>query len=547
MTAPPPGFVVDGDHAEPPPGFVVDGPHGPSLAEDVAKSGASGLANATATAIGSLGDMRTLLGKGVDYATEKAGGSPQTAQTIKNVASKAASFTPLAIANVVPTTKEVIDSATDPLVSPNYQPQTELGHVTKLTTGFAPGALLSAATGGGSLAGNLIRYAAIPAVATRAAENYIPESSWKPYLVAAAGIGSSVVNPARAVTPIESSAARQAAVQTLRDEGVTSLTAGQITGNKPLQYLESAASHAPGAGGGASRIEHEGQHQFTEAAARRAGAGPDVAPEILAENQRRLGQSFRDLSARNNLVPDNQFVTDIVDAARNYRRVPDSQQRQMVQGYIDDIVAHVNNGHMPGPEYQEMRSRLGRQAKSLSQSDPTLSEALRDMRNALDNAMNRSISPADREAWQTTRSQYSAQKVLEKAASRAGEATAEGQVTPANLRNTIAGENRGGYSRGEGDFNALARAGVQVMTPLPNSGTAQRTNAFHLLNAGLLGIPQAAAGRAVMSAPVQAYLANQLMNGALPKSTAARNLLAAELLRQQAVPQIEQLSNGRGN
>jgi hypothetical protein len=175
---------------------------------------------------------------------------------------------------------------------------------------------------------------------------------------------------------------------------------------------------------------------------------------------------------------------------------------QMVQGYIDDIIDHVNNGHMPGPQYQEMRSRLSRESNGLRVSDPTLSQALRDLRNGLDNAMSRSIAPADQQAWQTARREYSAQKVIEKAASRAGEATAEGQITPANLRNTLP-KAVGGYARGEGDFNELARSGVSVMTPLPNSGTAQRTNAFHLLNAGLLGIPQAAAGRVVMSRPVQ--------------------------------------------
>jgi hypothetical protein len=536
----PPGFVIDGDHPPLPPGFTIDGASNVNVLEDVAKSGGIGVAKGVLQGIGAGGDVRNLASAGVDYATNKLGLSPDTAETIKRTASTIAKTTPLAALTVAPSSAD-LQHGVEGYTGKFYEPKTEAGKVAELGGELVPGAVTAAATGGGSLAGNLVRYAAIPAVATRAAENYIPESSWKPYLTAAAGIGSTLVNPARVITPLESSAARQAAVRTLADEGVTSLTAGQITGNKSLQYLESAASHAPGAGGGASRVEHEGQRQFTEAAARRAGAGPDITPEVLAANQRRLGQSFQDLSGRNNLVPDNQFVNDVVDAARNYRRVPDSQQRQMVQGYIDDIVEHVNNGHMPGPEYQEMRSRLSRQANSLRQSDPTLSEALRDMRNALDNAMNRSISPADREAWQATRAQYGAQKVLEKAASRAGEVTAEGQITPANLRNTIASENRGAYSRGEGDFNDLARSGVQVMTPLPNSGTAQRMNAFHLLNAGMLGIPQALAGRAIMSPPVQAYLANQLANGALPNSPAARQLLAAQLLiGTQRTPQIEQ-------
>jgi hypothetical protein len=319
-------------------------------------------------------------------------------------------------------------------------------------------------------------------------------------------------------------------VDTLRNEGVTSLTAGQRTGNKPLQYLESASSSQPMAGGGAQRIQTEGQRQFTEAAMRRAGTGPDAAPEVLAQNQQRLGNEFERLSSQNNLMPDNQFVTDIVNAVRDYRRVPDSQQRQMLQGYVDDIIGHVNNGTMPGPQYQEMRSRLSRQANSLRMSDPTLSGALGNLRDALDNAMGRSIAPADQEAWQAARQQYGAQKVLEKTASRAGEATAEGQIVPANLRNTVAAENRGAYARGEGPFSELARAGSAIMKPLPDSGTAQRLKALSLLNDATLGIVPAFTGRALMSRPVQAYLGNQVLSNALRNDPAGRRALFQALI-----------------
>jgi hypothetical protein len=199
-----------------------------------------------------------------------------------------------------------------------------------------------------------------------------------------------------------------------------------------------------------------------------------------------------------------------------------------VQGYIDDIIDHVNAGSMPGPQYQEMRSRLSRQANSLRQSDPTLSESLRDMRNALDNAMGRSIPPAEQEAWQAARREYGAQRVIEKAASRAGEATAEGQLVPANLRNTVAAENRGAYARGQGPFSELARAGAGVMAPLPNSGTAQRSA---LMNMAMLPFT-ATAGRLITSRPAQAYLGNQLLTRQLENAPSVREAMARALLAQ---------------
>jgi len=496
----------------------------PVTAGGLAAAAVGGTARGATELAGMPGDLGDLLNRGIDKGLLAVGIQKPTTMTDLIAPSRERP-------NLLGSKN--IKAQVEKLTGDFHVPQNTAEKFVDSAFSFVPGAL---AAPGGAIS-NAVRYGILPGLASEAAGQYFEGQGIEPYARAAAGMGVAALNPAaRVVTPFPASPARQAAVQRLENEGVTSLTAGQRTGSTGLRYLEDAASHAPLAGQGASRIEHEGQRQFTEAALRRAGTGAEATPEVLAANQARLGQSFQDLSARNNLIPDDHFVNDIVDAARNYRRVPDSQQRQMVQGYLDDIIGHVNEGHMPGPAYQEMRSRLSRQANSLRQTDPTLSEALRDMRNALDNAMGRSISPEDQTLWQNTRREYGAQKVIEKAASRAGEATAEGQITPANLRNTVSAENRGAYARGEGQFAELARAGANVMTPLPNSGTAQRMNAFHLLNMGLMGIPQAVSGRVLMSRPVQDYLSNQLMTGALPNSQTAQQLLIAQMLQRSQQP-----------
>lgn len=459
------------------------------------------------------------------------------------------------ILNNIPTKESLSSALTGALGQDYYKPKSEYGKAAEKVGEFLPGAMATVGTG----PAGLLRYGVAPGLATYAADTYLPENEYKPYGVAGAGLAASLVNPSRLVTPLPASAARQASVDSLANEGVTSLTAGERTGNSALRYMEDAASSAPGAGHGAARIQEEGRRQFTDAALRRAGTGGEATVETLAANQRRLGQSFDDLSARNSLTPDNHFINDLVDASRNYRRVPDSQQRQMVQGYIDDIVGHVNNGAMPGPAYQEMRSRLSRQANSLRQSDPTLSEALRDMRNALDNGMARSISPEDAQAWQAARREYAAQKIIEKTASRAGDATLEGQIVPANLRNSLP-KTGGGYARGEGDFNELARAGSHVMSSLPNSGTAQRSHAYNVMaslvggGTGALigGAPGAAigaglghmaaatgpalVGRTIMSRPVQSYLGNQLLTGQGPVSAVGQNLALIQALQRASTP-----------
>ncbi len=496
----------------------------PSATLDVAKSLGSGLVRGAAGLVGLPGDISEQIGLGVQFLGDKIG-LPRPAPDAPQPPS------------LKPTASQVLDFIQSN-VGTLPQPQTTAGRYAQSVGEFVPAATI----GPGGLAAKTI--AAIGGGLGSEAAGQLAEGQSPGWQVAARIAGGTLgaMGPgalARAITPNPISPARQRLVDILQNEGVTSLTAGQITGNKALQYAENALGNAPLSGGRAAQIEQEGQRQFTEAAMRRAGTGPDATPEVLAQNHDRLGQAFRDLSARNTLIPDNQFITDLTDAVRNYRRVPDSQQRQMVQGYVDDIIQHVNAGAMPGPQYQEMRSRLSRQSNSLRQSDPTLSEALRGMRNALDDAMGRSIPPDDLHAWQTARQEYAAQKTLEKAATGAGEATAEGQITPAKLRNAATVGNRGAFARGEGQFSELARAGSGIMTPLPNSGTAQRNFVFDLLNGATFGAIPAASGRVLMSAPAQAYLANQLLAGAAPASGPTRDALIRALLSQDRTRALE--------
>lgn len=514
---------------------------------DVAKSGSIGLAEGAIGLAGLPADMRSLAASGVRWAADKLGAQDVVGalDALRAIGGDGA-------------TSKAIQSKIEEKTGQFYQPQTTAGEYARTVGQFVPAAAIP---GGGGL-GARVATAVTGGLGSEFAGQMTKGTSAEPYARIAGGVIGGLAPSAMrgVVTPIPSNPERERLVQVLQGEGVNSITAGQRTGSNALRYLESALGDAPGAGGGAQGAMSNAREQFTQAALRRAGSNGQLAtPEVMAANQNRLANNFRDLAARNDLTPDNQFIGDIVNAARNYRRVPDSQQRAMVQGYIDDIAAHVNNGRMPGPMYQEMRSRLSRQSNSLRQSDPTLSEALRDMRVALDNAMERSIpaQSGDAQLWQQTRREYAAQKTLEKAASKAGEATGEGVIVPANLRNTVAAENRGAYARGQGDFADLTRAGATVLTQMPQSGTGPRLMAQGIpaaigsaimggtgLAAGGVGggmagatlgatLGPAIAGRALMSRPVQAYLGNQLLNGPRNSREAAARALLQSVVSQQ--------------
>lgn len=381
--------------------------------------------------------------------------------------------------------------------------------------GNADGTLLDRLKGGGVGAG-------IGALAGGAA----------PYLAAGA---SKLVN--KVISPFASSAEREAAVKTLAQEGVP-VTAGQRTGSNTLRYAESEL----GGSKAASAMEKQAE-AFTDAAMRRAGGSGRATADNMAALSNKLGQAFDDISARNTLVADQKLGQDLGKTLNRYGKLLETQQKPIIDNLATDIVTRLKagNGRMSGAEYQTIRSDLSQAAQSTQ--NQTLANAFRGLRNALDDAMGRSINPADASAWKTLRQQYGNMKTLQRAATGGGENAAMGLISPAQLRVAATTGRRGGYATGSGDFDALARAGQAVMSPLPNSGTASRSAIRNLgipgASAGVggvvAGIPGAlagaaapyVAGRALMSPVAQRYLGNQAATG--PANQVSEALLAAIL------------------
>jgi hypothetical protein len=182
MSELPPGFVLDQPSALPP-GFVLDA--GPSLAEDAAKSVGAGLGNAAIGTLGAVGDVRSLLSAGVDAAGSRLGVDP-------SMLKKAAGFAFPAM-NSAPTSQDIRSTVTDPIVSPDYQPQTATGGVLKTGAEFLP-----AMVGGPeSLAAKFATRVAVPALATEAAGSLTKGTAAEPYArvagALAGGVGASKV------------------------------------------------------------------------------------------------------------------------------------------------------------------------------------------------------------------------------------------------------------------------------------------------------------------------------------------------------------------
>jgi hypothetical protein len=209
----PPGFVLD-QPAGLPPGFVLDRPN---LGEDAAMSVGSGLANATIGTLGMGGDLRELASKGLDLAGSKLGFDPSAIRT--GVSAVANVIPGLGVLKNAPTSADVRSTVTNPIVSPDYEPQTALGGVLKTGAEFLPGMVDPELAGPSALraAGRLFASrVAAPALASEGAGALTKGTEAEPY----ARIGAALLagaGAAKGINALEEARALKASTPALAD------------------------------------------------------------------------------------------------------------------------------------------------------------------------------------------------------------------------------------------------------------------------------------------------------------------------------------------
>lgn len=374
----------------------------------------------------------------------------------------------------------VLRSAGDVDWSGWHQPKTTAEKYIQTAGEFAPMVL---PFGQGGLLARGAQVAA-PAVASEAAGQLTEGTDFEPWARLGGAIaGGSVANlGARAVTPFPSEPTRQAAVKTLEKAGVDSISAGQRTGAPMLSWMESAAQTMPG-GRRMAQTQQKGAEQFTAAALKTAGVqGTRATSEAIDDAFTQIGKQYEAVGRVANVKADPKFAGRIMTAVRQYQReTPPAQQITAVMDDAQEIVKRASRPQgMTGDEYLGMRSNLKRMQRGLK-ANPQASRAVGQLVENLDAQMIRTAPKnirADVKRYiQDMNGKYRNLLALEDAAD------ASGIITPAQLKIAVRKQNRRDYSRGRTDLGRLARAGEQVIKPLPSSGTAERGMAQSVLKA----------------------------------------------------------------
>lgn len=312
-----------------------------------------------------------------------------------------------------------------------------------------------------------------------------------------AGIGAGVARYGKAAANAIKPEVR-AIFDKAKELGIT-LTPAQLSDSRLMKYMSHQFGMLPFSGG-AARAEQQ-VSQFNRKLAETIGVdAPAITPEVYASKKAADSAKFEELTGRNNL----QMTGDLVNRLQNIIKEADvagvgDRARKAVQSLYAQM---DENGVVPGRAYQALDSVLGQATKSVD----TAAHFVGRVRSAIRKAMDDSISPEDKAAWDSLRREYANRKTLAPLVAK----SEGGPLPPAQVMGRVTA-NRAGKERmasGQGGaLGDLARVG-QAMKPPPSSGTAERNMVRDVANPLMWPFlaTAATAGRATNSPLLSAFL-----------------------------------------
>lgn len=338
------------------------------------------------------------------------------------------------------------------------------------------------------------------------------------------------------------------------------LPTAALTDSKAVKLVSSVLDKLPFSGAGArTKAQQTGLNQ---AVASTIGETADrITPEVAQAARSRLNRTFEDLTGRNDLTLDNDALQRLSDIAHEAKQIGTSDVARAVESITDEALSKSNNGVIAGKAYQALDRKLGRTVAMTSDGEKR--HYFGQVREALRDAMDGSISEADSAAWQTAREQWWALKTIEPLIEKAP----TGNISPSLLLGAVrANTTHMAYGSG-GKLADLGRIGQQFLKDtVPDSGTASRLLVQDSLKAAAgagvgtatgVSLPAVAgtlalgrgANALLNSRAARAYMQNGLGDAAQPIAAALGNAapVAAPMLDGQRARPAPKTAHEKGH
>jgi hypothetical protein len=289
-------------------------------------------------------------------------------------------------------------------------------------------------------------------------------------------------------------------------------TAGERTGNAAMRNFENYLARSPGSSGRMQVLSDANQAAINRTAAKAMGeTSDDLGERVFGSAKDRIGSEFTRLQQITKPdVGTPKFLDALVKVdASNMARGPYASGS--ITKEVDRALNLAAQGKITGTAYKEIRTQISSSAdEAFKGGDATLGQALKTIRESLDEAAKSSLGPADRKAWDVARKQWQAYKMLSKSNVAEG-----GNVSAARAASAVRREMpnfRAGGVNGElGDIARVGEAFKSVSNP--NSGNLTQNMIY---GNPITGVPallgNKAMGAAYMSPAAQKYFAQGLLD-----------------------------------
>jgi hypothetical protein len=295
------------------------------------------------------------------------------------------------------------------------------------------------------------------------------------------GVAKGVSAVAQPVKNVLSDTAKEA-VDTLEKAGVP-LDLSQKTGSKLAKSMKLAVADNPLVGdGGFSDVQKKA---YNRAILKTIGSDSDAATsDVMGEAQKRIGGVMDAVAERNPIKYDGTLETKLADVGANARKELEDSQYGVIKNQLDEVLnkAAMNGDAIDGKAYQNIKQQLDRLSMGADQSK---GHYARQIREALDEALQRSSKGEDYAALKEARMMYRRMKQIEPAIATDG----SGDISASRLANSLGTKKNAAqskYGKGEQDLVEIAQAGKAILPEKTgNSGTTARL-AAQFLGPGLV-------------------------------------------------------------
>ena len=331
--------------------------------------------------------------------------------------------------------------------------------------------------------------------------------------------GSKLMNAIAGTSPERAALAQRAA-----EMGIP-LTAAQVGETSFPKFMESVLDKLPMVYRGSARTQQI--PAFTSAVARTFGETADsITPEVMERAKTRLGREFNRLAEGTMIKADDAFQSRLLSIQDEAAQVLSESEVKPILNQISNISSKITDGVLDGKVYQALTRKGSPLDRAIALGAPSIKYYAGQVRDALDEAMQKSISPDAAAQLRNARLQYKNMKTVEDLV----EKSTDGQISPALLLNEVRKSYKNMAYKGAGDIGDLAKIGQTFLKQQPSSGTSERLGIMTALAGGGASLANPAIALPTLGGLGGAIAGGNIARGVLNSDT-YRNLMIANALR----------------